>query len=344
MKISICIPQYNRVAYLLENLRRLERQTYNNIEVVISDDCSSDDTKERVLELSTNYKYPLVYHRNESNSGYDRNYRKCIELSSGDYAFILGNDDSLNGDDAISLLVDFLHQQKYPDIGFCNMVEGVENGEMIKRASGNRFVGSGVEVAFQYYSCFSFVGGLIYKTDSFRKFNSSKSDGSIYAQIYIGILMVAGGCRLFCMENVFVIKDILMEGIPRGSYKERLAKKWKDFKIVDGGLPSVIHVVVTAFKDAGFHDQSLLFRSFRRTYLFTFPYWIMDYRQQDAFPEAWGLFRGMSPGLNSDMPLLTGWNRFKIWVFYFISAAASLILPLFILRGLHRYFYGYLKR
>lgn len=40
MKISICIPQYNRIAFLLKNLEYIAKQTYSNIEVVISDDCS----------------------------------------------------------------------------------------------------------------------------------------------------------------------------------------------------------------------------------------------------------------------------------------------------------------
>jgi glycosyltransferase involved in cell wall biosynthesis len=344
MKISICIPQYNRIDYLLENLRRLEHQTYMDIEVVISDDCSSDDTAHRIRDLRDSYKYPIVYHRNETNLGYDRNFRKSIELSSGEYAFVLGNDDSLNGEDAIQLLADFLAQHDFPEIGFCNMVEGKTDGELVKRASGNRILGSGSEVALQYYSCFSFVGGLIYNANAFRKFNSSKSDGSIYSQIYLGILMIVGGCRLFCMENALVIKDILLDDKPRGSYKDRLSKKWKDYKVVDGGLPSVIHVVITAFMDSGIALQSLFYRAFRRTYLFTFPYWIMDYRQQDAYPEAWGLFRGMSPSKNKDLVHLTLINRLKIHVLYLLVAAASLLMPIRILKGLYRSFYGYFKK
>lgn len=48
MKISICIPQYNRIEYLLKSLRIIEEQTYPNIEISISDDCSSDDTVEKI--------------------------------------------------------------------------------------------------------------------------------------------------------------------------------------------------------------------------------------------------------------------------------------------------------
>src|SRR4249919_2253033 len=95
MKISICIPQYNRIDYLLKSLRMIEEQTYPDIEIVVSDDCSTDDTEEQIKRFKPQCKYPIVYHRNTVNVGYDANYRKCIELASGDYAIVIGNDDSI---------------------------------------------------------------------------------------------------------------------------------------------------------------------------------------------------------------------------------------------------------
>ncbi len=44
MIISICIPHYNRAQYLIKVLDSINEQTYKNIEVIISDDCSSDDS------------------------------------------------------------------------------------------------------------------------------------------------------------------------------------------------------------------------------------------------------------------------------------------------------------
>ena len=61
MKISICIPQFNRINYLLRSLQIIENQTYPNIEIVISDDCSTDDTEIKILELSKTYKYNTTY-------------------------------------------------------------------------------------------------------------------------------------------------------------------------------------------------------------------------------------------------------------------------------------------
>ena len=85
MKISLCIPQYNRIQYLLKNLSVIAQQTYPDIEVVISDDASTDNTEEEIARMMSGYKYPIIYHRHPVNIGYDANLRKSLELATGDY-------------------------------------------------------------------------------------------------------------------------------------------------------------------------------------------------------------------------------------------------------------------
>src|SRR5882762_3705066 len=108
MKISLCIPQYNRIDYLLKNLAIIEKQTYPDIEISISDDASTDATREYIENLKTTYKYPIVSYYNPVNIGYDANLRKSLEMATGSYCLILGNDDSLNLTDGIEKLVSFL--------------------------------------------------------------------------------------------------------------------------------------------------------------------------------------------------------------------------------------------
>jgi glycosyltransferase involved in cell wall biosynthesis len=63
MKISICIPQYNRVEYLIKNLDIIEKQNHLNFEVIISDDCSTDDTTERISEYKSRSSLNINYFR-----------------------------------------------------------------------------------------------------------------------------------------------------------------------------------------------------------------------------------------------------------------------------------------
>ena len=73
MKISICIPQFNRIEYLIKSLDELQDQRYSDFEVVISDDCSQDDTTNQIKEYLKSSKYPITYFRFDRNQGYDRN-------------------------------------------------------------------------------------------------------------------------------------------------------------------------------------------------------------------------------------------------------------------------------
>ncbi|MEO8763501.1 MAG: glycosyltransferase family 2 protein [Ginsengibacter sp.] len=344
MKISICIPQYNRINHLLKSLGIIENQTYGDIEIVISDDCSTDDTVSEIKKLIPRYKYPITFDRNPRNMGYDRNYRKCVEMAEGQYAFVIGNDDSLYGDNAIQFLADFLKRSNYPDIGYCNMIEERTGGTLIKRAWGTRVIGSGPDIAIKNYSCFSFVGGLVYKKETFSKYNTSRYDGSIYAQMYLGVYMISKEALLFCIEEPLIIKDMVLDGTTTNSYRDKIAKKWSNYRIVDGGLPSVINVLISALRDAGELTQKRIYYIFKRIYFITFPHWVLDYKENNALPEAWGLIRGLNPLRNSNTGLLDLINKTKIYVLYFVSGLLALLTPVFLFKRFRQKLYAVLKK
>lgn len=343
MKVSICIPQYNRINYLLRSLKVIELQTYENIEIAISDDCSIDDTESEILELITTYKYPIVFSKNAKNEGYDRNYRKCIEIATGDYAVVIGNDDTIYGEKSIEYLVKFLQENNYPDIGFCNLIEERTNNTFVERAFSTTILGTGPTVAAKYYSCFSFVGGLIYKRSEFLKYNTNKYDSSVYTQIYLGVLMIASGCILFSIKEPLVLKDLLLEGKFRNSYRDRIAKKWKDFKVVDGGMPSVMNVLINGLADAGTLKQKHILYIFKRIYSVTYPHWILDYKENGAYPETFGLIVGMNPYRNTNFKLLHWYNQFFINFIYFFISLIALLTPLFIYKKFKFKLYKYFK-
>lgn len=344
MRISICIPQYNRIDLLVKSLKMIEKQSYDDIEICISDDCSVDDTVEKIAELSKNYRYPIVFHRFPQNMGYDRNYRKCIEMASGDYAFVIGNDDSIYGENSIEFLVNFLNKNDKPDIGFCNMIEERTENTYVKRALTTSVLGRDAETAMKYYSCFSFVGGLIYKKSTFDKFNTDKYDGSVYAQMYLGVLIVSSGYRLFSIYEPLVLKDMLLDGKFRHSYRDRISKTWKDYRVVDGGMTSVITVLINGLKDSDQLNQSRTYHIFKRIYSLTYPHWLLDYRENKAFPMSVGLMVGMFPSKNKNFRLLSFLNRIKIYLRYFASTIIGLFAPVFLFKKFRQSIYTYFKK
>lgn len=89
--VSVVIATYNGERYLQQQLDSIYSQTYSNLEVVVTDDCSKDKTVE-ILELYRN-KYGLKYSINEENLGYVKNFERAASLCSGDYIAFCDQDD-----------------------------------------------------------------------------------------------------------------------------------------------------------------------------------------------------------------------------------------------------------
>lgn len=89
--VSIAIATYNGSFFLKEQLDSIYNQTYKNIEVVVTDDCSSDSTLQILEEY--HQKHGLIYHSNEHNLGFLKNFEKAISLCNGDYIALCDQDD-----------------------------------------------------------------------------------------------------------------------------------------------------------------------------------------------------------------------------------------------------------
>ncbi len=92
-KVSIIIPNYNHAPFLVQRLESIFNQTFQDFEVILLDDKSTDDG---VTVLERYAKHPKVSHFvvNEQNSGSPfKQWQKGIELAQGDYIWIAESDD-----------------------------------------------------------------------------------------------------------------------------------------------------------------------------------------------------------------------------------------------------------
>jgi glycosyltransferase involved in cell wall biosynthesis len=94
-KVSIIIPTYNRAAYLKACIESILSQDYDNFEIIISDNASTDNTTEIVKAFNDP---KIIYHRNETNIGVVGNHNKALELSTGEYIHIFSDDDLMLAD------------------------------------------------------------------------------------------------------------------------------------------------------------------------------------------------------------------------------------------------------
>jgi len=113
-KVSILIPVYNRKKIILQTLNSAVNQTYKNIEIIVVDNKSTDNTFEVVKEFAKYHPNVRVY-QNEENIGPVRNWRKCLDYATGEYVKILWSDD-LIAPTFIEKTLQFLVDQG--DVGF----------------------------------------------------------------------------------------------------------------------------------------------------------------------------------------------------------------------------------
>nr|UXE45148.1 hypothetical protein Hi04_10k_c4335_00007 [uncultured bacterium] len=91
-KFSIVIPVYNRREFLSQAIRSCLRQTATEFEVIVSDDCSSEDLRGAVLSFAD----PRVqYARNQTRIGASNNHQRAVSLAKADYVLVLHSDDML---------------------------------------------------------------------------------------------------------------------------------------------------------------------------------------------------------------------------------------------------------
>lgn len=300
MLISVCIPQYNRSKYLLAVLESIRIQDYPEVEVVISDDCSTDDSLEAIpqyiaqVQSSTHVRFKYI--RQPKNLGYDGNLRAALGAGEGEYLFVLGNDDALPDKDTLSKLAGVLEQLSYPDVAFTNYHLFAKPSEVQRRARATAIIGSGPDIAVKTFRSFSFVAGFVIKHAAFKQHNTAKYDGSVYVQIYLAARTIAAGGTLASISESMVAKDVTFGGEEANSYLDTLAQNNRTLHRELGGLDQVGLVGCDAILPyVGASRQRYILKIYAQLLLFTYSYWLLNYRKNRVYRASVNLALGCFP-------------------------------------------------
>jgi glycosyltransferase involved in cell wall biosynthesis len=94
--VTIAIPTYNRAgSYFPQALQSALAQSYPNLEIIVSDNCSTDRTQDVVSNIDDPR---LSYFRHEPGIGQKGNYSFCVKKAKGDYLLLLHDDDAIDED------------------------------------------------------------------------------------------------------------------------------------------------------------------------------------------------------------------------------------------------------
>jgi len=94
IKLSICISTLNRAGYIKQTLDTIVPQLNENVELIIVDGGSSDNTKD-IVEKYINQNTCVKYFQEIINSGFDIDYDKAIKYSQGEFCWLMTDDDLL---------------------------------------------------------------------------------------------------------------------------------------------------------------------------------------------------------------------------------------------------------
>lgn len=93
--VSVCIPTYNSAKFITRALESIKRQSYENYELVVSDDCSSDNT----IGIIKSFKFKRVrIRKNKLNLGCPKNLQELEKMPKGEIIFALCHDDVIVND------------------------------------------------------------------------------------------------------------------------------------------------------------------------------------------------------------------------------------------------------
>ncbi len=94
VEVSICISSYNQTKYLKKTFESFFAQSYQNFEVIVSDDSSTDDVERLVEEHKT--KFHIFYVRNQYSLGSLENWNFVMSLAQADCIKVMHHDDWLS--------------------------------------------------------------------------------------------------------------------------------------------------------------------------------------------------------------------------------------------------------
>lgn len=96
--VTICMPTYNHGAYIALALQSIIDQKYSNLQIIISDDCSTDNTRDIINEFKIAYPTIIESQCHQQNIGAEKNIQSIYPLIRGDYVcWFSGDDEFLPG-------------------------------------------------------------------------------------------------------------------------------------------------------------------------------------------------------------------------------------------------------
>jgi len=264
-KLSICIPTFNRAAYLDINLGFLSRQPeINKVQIVVSDNCSSDNTAEVVKKYA---ELNIKYHKQSRNIGMSGNIDTLPVISDGEYIWFLGDDDII-APNSIEKVLRVLNDN---DLALCYVNQKVYNSAIFQKTlniNKDKVYVDGRDLFMDVAMTLQFLSAIIVNRERMIKsigIYDGVFDKDRHVIQFLDV-MIQGRCYLF--SDPYILCDYTDDVLKSGNDYES-GFNWIEmfFKIPN-------NYVKYARNHLGYKDKHLLYfkyyqnKQFMKTYVF----------------------------------------------------------------------------
>jgi glycosyltransferase involved in cell wall biosynthesis len=169
MKISVVIVTRNREIDLEKALCSVIEQEFEAYELIVVDNNSNDETKERVMRIKNSSKIPITYLGLKTNKGATGGRNRAFKLARGKYLYFLDDDGYLEDRKFLLKVYNFL--EEHPKVGCMGTRIYNTKGDLYQKATYIK------KDRLEYYDAFSYIGAShVFRSSIF------KEDENIYPE------------------------------------------------------------------------------------------------------------------------------------------------------------------
>lgn len=248
--VSVLMPVYNCAFYLSEAIESILNQTFDDFELIILDDCSTDQSG-IIAQSFTDSR--IVYHRNEKNLGLANNLNVGLRMAKGKYIARMDGDD-ISLPERFQTQIDYL--ETYRDIDLCScglQMFGTENTVWVREADPEA-----VKITMMLYSPVLHATS-VWRRESFEIHNLYYDQNAFPAEDYDLWSRAIFHCKLVNIPQILYCYRI--HGIQVTKTDDRVAEKDREVRInyLKRSLPQLKSEEVSKFIDTfvGKRENSL---------------------------------------------------------------------------------------
>lgn len=220
--VSIVVPVYNVEKYVRRCLESISKQTYSEIEVIIINDGSTDNSENIIKDFLFDKRFKYIV---QKNSGLGSARNKGIENSKGKYICFIDSDDWISAD-YVSKMVDILRNEQ-SDISICNMCYIFSNGKLKRRIpkikkreiidSRNALIELFLGKKFKFHA-----QNKMYKKELFINNNILFAEGKIYEDVSTTYKLINSANKISLLpDNLYFYLQARQGSIMNNSINEK---------------------------------------------------------------------------------------------------------------------------